>query len=155
MFLNKKIYHVFVSLAVVALIASPFVYNKVKAATGLSVGSSSVTGSDDIIYGHGGDSTGNLLNLLNNSGASFVIDNSGNLDLSGTINSGGFTGTLNASNVSAGTFGSNTGGGIIYFQQVLALLVQAVLLLMELLILVMAVMQLELIVVVQLVFLQV
>jgi hypothetical protein len=111
MFLNKKIYHVFVSLAVVALIASPFVYNKVKAATGLSVGSSSVTGSDDIIYGHGGDSTGNLLNLLNNSGASFVIDNSGNLDLSGTINSGGFTGTLNASNVSAGTFGSNTGGG--------------------------------------------
>jgi hypothetical protein len=90
---------------------SAFFTYKTIAATGLSVGSSALTGTDDIIYGHGGSSTGNLLNLLNNSGASFVVDSSGNLDLSGTITGGGFTGTLNASNISSGEFGSNTGGG--------------------------------------------
>jgi hypothetical protein len=39
-----------------------------------------------------------------------VVDNNGNLDLSGTV-SGAFVGTLNAGNVSSGEFGSNTGGG--------------------------------------------
>lgn len=35
----------------------------------------------------------------------------GSLNVQGSITSGGFTGTLSAANVSAGTFGSNTGGG--------------------------------------------
>ncbi len=39
----------------------------------------------------------------------------GNVNVQGTITSGGFTGTLNAANVSAGTFGSNTGNGSFWF----------------------------------------
>ncbi len=110
MFLNKKTYQIILALGVLILIASPFVYKTI-AATGLSVGSSTLSGTDDVIYGHGGDSTGSLLNLVNNAGSSFVIDSSGNLDLSGTVSSGGLTDTINAGNISSGEFGSNTGGG--------------------------------------------
>jgi hypothetical protein len=110
MFLNKKTYQIILAVAVLILIASPFAYKAI-AATGLTVGSSSLSGTDDIIYGHGGASTGNLLNLLNNSGASFVVDSSGNLNLSGTITSDGFSGSLAADDIAEGNFGANTGGG--------------------------------------------
>lgn len=39
----------------------------------------------------------------------------GNAEVTGTLTSGAFTGTLNAANISAGTFGNNTGGGTYSF----------------------------------------
>ena len=116
--INKKLQNI---LTVFLLIAGVFVVTKISvAAVGLQVGNSSLNlgAAENLYYGNisvSSATTSNLLLLQTASVNKFVVDYYGNLTTPATITatnfSGSFAGTLNAGNVSAGAFGSNTGGG--------------------------------------------
>ena len=105
-----------VILTAILLLAGSFALTGVTRAAGLSVGNSGLIldSGANLFYGLYSASSNSAANaFLIQKGASniFKIDRDGNVTISGTLSAQGSTGIVNASNISSGEFGTNSGGG--------------------------------------------